>query len=568
MSAGQAPTTNPSDNRLLAVALFVFAAAFVQFFGTAIWSGLRLLAGDAGDDALIAYLHEHVFLALSGRASLLNPQFYYPTPGVLGYTDAFLLNQIFYAPLRLIGVEQLLAMQLTFMLLSLVGGAFFAALLRRFFGVRAWLAIIAAALFAFAHNLYMKSIHPQHFAIYYLPIASSLIFWSVFAARSVFAAAALAFAGGLLLGLIFLTGLYMAWFFLFFLMFALPVFIAIRWKLVVAFVRTNLKSVLAALAGATTGLGLGIIGIVLVYLPVMSALRWMTRRNFLMSPATFRDIINVSDSNLLWGWLLRRSGFIPQHRLQYTEFHLAVTPLLVAATAIGTYLSLRAVRRSEYERFASAVGVAVFVGFLAMYVLTISIRGAWSPFFLVQEIIPGAIGIRVGFRSQVISGMFVAVAFAVVAEAFLRRKSASHPLPKTGRAFGAFEPAVLVVAILLTLEQVNLASVSRFDRLTEQALLASVPAPPPGCRAFAYYNDGSRALPALLVDAMRISQKFGVPTVNGYSGGVPPGWILNGVWEPDYWDRVKQWARDKSLAGPLCRYVEPTKSWSYTDPSR
>ena len=115
------------------------------------------------------------------RASLLNPQAFFPARGALGYTDVFLLNQVFYAPLRLVGVEQLLATQLTFMLLSLVGGAFFAALLVRFFGVRPWLAIIAAALFAFAHNLYMKSIYPQHFAIYYLPIASYLMLASLFA---------------------------------------------------------------------------------------------------------------------------------------------------------------------------------------------------------------------------------------------------------------------------------------------------------------------------------------------------------------------------------------------------
>ena len=210
----------------------------------------------------------------------------------------------------------------------------------------------------------------------------------------------------------------------------------------------------------------------------------------------------------------------------------------------------------------------MFFGFLALYVLTITIRGEWSAFFLVQEIIPGAVGIRVGFRSQVISGMFMAVAFAVVAEAFLRRERSSNSSPKWRLRNPALEPAVLVVGVLLVLEQINRASASRFDRVTEQALLASVPRPPSECRAFAYYNDGSRPHAALLVDAMRISQKFDLPTVNGYSGGAPPGWTLNRVWEPDYMDRVKQWARDNGLAGPLCFYVEPTKTWSFIDTSR
>ena len=358
ISAARAPTTGFPDNALLVVALFVFAVAFVQFFGGAIFSGLRLLAGDSGDYALIAYIHEHVFLSMIARASLLNPQAFFPARGALGYTDVFLLNQVFYAPLRLVGVEQLLATQLTFMLLSLVGGAFFAALLVRFFGVRPWLAIIAAALFAFAHNLYMKSIYPQHFAIYYLPIASYLMLASLFASRSIFAAATCAFAGGVLLGLTFLTGFYMTWFFLFFLMFALPVFTAIQWRLVVAFVHTNRKSVLFAFAAAATGLGLGAIAVALVYLPVVSSLQGLTRRSFLRSPSTFRDIINVSDNNLIWGWLLRRSGLIPEHRLHDTRVSSGGYPVARRGNG-GRDLSLgagrpavgiRALRRGGWHR--------------------------------------------------------------------------------------------------------------------------------------------------------------------------------------------------------------------------
>jgi len=64
---------------------------------------------------------------------------------------------------------------------------------------------------------------------------------------------------------------------------------------------------------------------------------------------------------------------------------------------------------------------------------------------------------------------------------------------------------------------------------------------------------------------MRISQRFGLPTVNGYSGGVPVGWDLGVIWAPDYLDRVKRWLRDKSFAGTLCYYVEPTKTWSIID---
>lgn len=547
-----------SDLWLLVAALLAFAAAYAQFFGSTIWSGFRLLAGDPGDASLIAVLHEHVFRSLLGKASLLNPLFYFPARGVLGYTDAFFLNQIFYAPLRLVGVEPLLALQLTFMLLAPIGAAFFSALLTRFFGVRLWVAIIAAAIFAFANNLYLKSIHPQHFAIYYLPIASYLALASLFAARARWPILTYAFFSGLLLGLTFLTGYYMSWFFVFFLMLALPVFVLLRRGALLDFVGSNRRRVQLAGAAGAGGFLLGAVGVVIVYLPAISALRGLTVQNFLTYSATFRDLINVSDTNLIWGWFLRWSHLIPLHRLQFTEAHLAVTPLLVVSTVAGIYLSFRARRQSDYDRMASAIGAAVILGAALFYILTISFRGEWSLFLLVQKIIPGAVAIRVGFRSQVISGMFLCVALAMAAEAFLRRCVARQSV-----TFGCI--VVLALGLLLVTEQVNLRSLSQVDRTKESALLASVPRPPDQCRAFAYYNDGSRSLAAIHVDAMRIAQKFGVPTVNGYSGGAPIGWTLSNVWDPGYLDRVKEWVRQNGFVGPLCYYSEPTKTWSFID---
>ena len=536
---------------------------FAQFFGSTIWSGFRLSSGDEGDATLIAFLHEHVYQSLLGHASLRNPQFFYPTPGVLGYTDAFLLNQIFYAPLRFLGLEPLLATQLTFMLLALMGSAFFVWLLAHFFGVRLWLAVIAASIFAFGHALYMKSIHPQHFSIYFLPIVSYLLLASLLAARSMRAAASLAFCGGIVLGLTFATGYYMAWFFVFFLTFALPLFLVLIWAEFIEFVRASLARAIIALAAAAAGFCLSAIVVVWIYLPTVSALRSLTRANFLAYTATFRDIINVSDGNLLWGWLLRSSGVIPLNRLQLTEAHLAVTPLLVITVTVGTIFLLRARQPVSYDKSAVAICTSIIFGYLMLYVFTISVLGR-SLFLLVQDFVPGAVAIRVGFRSQVLSSLFMTLAFAIAAEAYLRhdanKLTSWYHLGRPGRTL-----AVLAVAVLVALEQVDLRSVAQLDRVREDAMLASVPRPPAECRAFAIYNDGSRMLQAIHIDAMRISQKFGLPTINGYSGGNPSGWDFGNVWEPSYLDKVRKWARDKGIAGPLCLYDATVKSWRPID---
>lgn len=541
---------------LRAISMSIFIALFVEFYWTTLRTKFRVMAGDEADAIVIATLHEHVYQSLLGRASLLNPPFYFPTKGVLGFTDAFLLNQIFYAPLRALGIEQLLAIQIMWMSLTVMGGVAFALLLNRFFLVRPWLAILSAGLFAFGHALYMKMIHSQHLAIHFLPIVGLLALSALLRERPPARTAAFAFAAGLLYGLAFTTGFYMPWFFTFFLVLALPVFV-FRYRTTIAeYVRAHRRRLIVASVAGAVGFGIGAAVLLSIYGPAIATLRGMSANQYLVTAATFRDIINVSDGNLLWGALLRATHVIPLGRLQMTEVHLAVTPLLVLATVVGMVLLLRGRQLSDYERMAAALCVAVLFGYVMLYVLTISFRGTTSLFLLVQKIVPGAIAIRVGFRSQVISALFITLAFAVVMEAYLRR--AERQDASAGRVRSL---AILLVGGVLALEQVNLQSLSFADREREVALIASAPPPPASCRVFAIYNDGSRMLQAIHIDAMRLAQRFGIPTVNGYSGGNPIGWDLGHVWEAEYLDRVRRWARDKGVAGPLCLYDATVKMW-------
>jgi len=549
--------TRVPESAMVPLSVALFAAMFAQFYWPTLRSGFRFLSGDSGDGALIAFVHEHVFQAMLGHASLFNPAFYYPTPGVLGYTDPFLLNQIFYAPLRLLGVSSLLAGQLTFMLLALMGGVAFTILLSRYLQVRLWLAVSAAAIFVFQHSLYMKMVHPQHYAIYFLPVIGCLVLGAIEARGALLRSAALAFVAGLLYGLCFATGYYMAWLSGLFLLVALPVFLLLDRSALIEFVRADARRGVVVLVAAAAGFGLAASLVIAIYLPALAALRGLSTNTFLASAATFRDILNVSSTHLLWGAAL--THIIPLDRLQATELSLAVTPLLVLVTLVGTALVLRISprSRSRYETMAVALAVAILVGYAALYLLTISFQGKWSLFLLLQKFLPGAIGIRTGFRSQVVSGMFIAVGFAIVAESYLRRREGA--VSSAARA-----ARVLVVAGLagvLALEQVDTSVLARLDRVEETRQLMMTPPPLPECRAFAIYNDGSKQLQAIQVDAMRISQRFGLPTVSGYSGGTPPDWNLGNVWEPTYLARVRDWSDRHGISGTVCWYDATTKTW-------
>src|SRR5271166_42009 len=104
--------------------LTLYIAGFLVFFRWQLFSNFDLVFGDAGDTRLAAFLHEHIYRWLYVRSGFLSPPFFFNQTGTLGYSDAFLLDQILYAPLRLLGTEPLLAISLIAAILSGVGYLF------------------------------------------------------------------------------------------------------------------------------------------------------------------------------------------------------------------------------------------------------------------------------------------------------------------------------------------------------------------------------------------------------------------------------------------------------------
>jgi hypothetical protein len=154
---------------LLPIALYILGALI--FFRWQITSNFDLVFGGGADIRFVAFIHEHVYRSLNGRADFLSPPFFFNQTKTLGYSDAFILDQLIYAPLRVLGAEPFLALSLTAMVLSAISYSFIYLLLRRL-DVSVTLASLAALTFTFSNNLYLKSWHFQHFAVYYIPIVA------------------------------------------------------------------------------------------------------------------------------------------------------------------------------------------------------------------------------------------------------------------------------------------------------------------------------------------------------------------------------------------------------------
>ena len=209
--------------------LTLYIAGFLVFFRWQIFSNFDLVFGDRGDARFVTFIHEHVYRWLHGGVALLSPPFFFNQTKTLGYSDAFLLDQLIYAPLRLLGAEPLLALSLTAVLLSPIAYLFLYLFLRRL-DVSVPIASLVALIFTFANNLYLNAGHLQHFAVYYIPIVAycSLVAVSDVHRRPSLAYLLAVFGAGLY-GLSFSTGYYMAWFFGFALLIFIPIVVCVAW---------------------------------------------------------------------------------------------------------------------------------------------------------------------------------------------------------------------------------------------------------------------------------------------------------------------------------------------------
>jgi hypothetical protein len=120
------------------------------------------------------------------------------------------------------------------------------------------------------------------------------------------------------------------------------------------------------------------------------------------------------------------------------------------------------------------------------------------------------------------------------------------------------------LAAVLVLEQINGAPTATVSRAHELALLDRVPAAGQ-CRVF-YLADSvpdDRATYAYQIDAMLISQRVGIPTINGYSGWEPQGWEVR---DPrlgnSYLNSADRWLERNGVTDGACALDVETMAWA------
>jgi hypothetical protein len=124
--------------------------------------------------------------------------------------------------------------------------------------------------------------------------------------------------------------------------------------------------------------------------------------------------------------------------------------------------------------------------------------------------------------------------------------------------------AGLAALALVAIEQINTSVPSELNRPAQLALLRSVPAAPASCRSFFVVDSANNRAPSYLyqIDAMLISQKLSLPTINGYSGHFASIADTLSPASTRYLPAVLAWARYRQIESGLCQLDLGTMVWT------
>jgi Ig-like domain from next to BRCA1 gene len=460
-------------------------------------SGFARTQNDLGDTRFNHYILEHGLrwlLQRPGHESFWDPPFFFPAYNVAAYSDVLATALPLYALWRALGFLPDTSFQLWLLSLTALNFAAAWALLRRGLAFSAWASAFGALLFAAAGMRTNQTMHPQLFPQAFTAVAALAL---VRIARPVHPPAR---SRRVWLGVLFAclsaqlwAGFYLGWFLGIGLLLLLPV------ALLLPEGRRVLGEVLRAhpvllAAGALLTLA----SLVPMALPYLEASRELGVRPY----GEVRTMLPLPQAWFHLGrfsWLYATAAALPPFRVIPMEHEQRIglgllTTLLCAA-------GFWAMRRRPAGLLALGLTVAV--------VFLVTRWGAFEPWRVVYEAVPGAKAIRAVSRVALMLLLPLSVALAGSLEAL-------------GRRWGAW--VALPLGLLAALEQGQ--TTPSFDKEENRRDVSAIAARVPrDCDAFLYAPVLSRG-PwwKEQLDGMWAALESGVPTLNGYSGSEPRGW--------------------------------------------
>ena len=522
-SSGRVRFTTIRAGEALRAFLLLIASLLVIHHRT-IFSAFAITEG-GGDSMLYNFILEHEWRWLSGEAphnSLWSPPIFFPQRDTAAYTDLFLAVLPPYAFWRLLGVDPQTAFQLWILTVSVLNYIAAYVVFRLLLGTSLAASSIGAILFAFGSPRLAQIGHPQLLPGFYVIAAFAGLYLVLSESpaalpRRRLYLGLLLFIGGAIAQLY--TAFYYAWFMAFSAAVAFLYALSVRSSRdrLIAFLRQwwgpisvsiSVAVILVAPAGAVYHGALKDVG----------PRQYEEVRHFLPNPAAW---LAQGPDHWIYGPLNRRAGIGKNFGGQemFNGIGLVTTVLVLAAV-------IRFRRRS-------AVVVWTLVGG-TIVVTTLVWPGGFSLWRFVYGYFPAAQAVRAVSRVGVFLLLPATMALALSIDWLADRVS---PV------------AALLCVLAVFAEQAG--SLNGAPGYPKHGLSVAaekiVHQLRPDCKTFLVsLPKGQTSVSIMHLLGMWAQLFSGVPTLNGYSGQIPPGWPLGDVAIANRVDRVRLYASIKS----------------------
>lgn len=539
--------------------LVVFFLIIISIlFHVQIQSNFGILTGDRFDGLIENNLLHHWFNTFTGKSNWKTVGYFYPYLDTLGYNDGYFIYGVIYSFYKMLGFDIFVSAELVNITLKAIGYFSFYLLCYRSLKLKFWYSFIGAAIFTLANSLVVQSGHAQLLSLAFAPLLTYFIFnyiLNLFFVDDKKKAVIYGSLSGLLLSGWLITTFYMAWFYIFFFITTFVVFLfffAFNKKQLPKIEINKKISVVAVIFPMVVFL-ISIIPFLIVYLPKMGETGGHAMASILAYAPSLGNILNPGNDNLLFGVVAKYiySTYFPEVN-RVGEFNIGFPPIILLLTLYSLYFFAKAKLSSLRNIFTVSISVSIIISLL--FILKVNGHSLWE---VIWHVVPGAKGMRVTARYA----LFIIFPLSLFAALFLAQLESK--LPKF---------LLIILSLVLIIEQINFATNQGLERSVQMAFINSVPQPPSSCASFfvtgqrpgEYPIDPSHNTLNLYphnVDAMFISEYFGLRTINGFSSFNPKDWDFKLGPQSTYVARVFNYAKKHNIEQGLCEYDLYSSKW-------
>ena len=507
------------------------------------------LISDRRDGRLTMLLTEHWWNFMIGKEKFSELAMFYPCKDALGYSDLLMGYGIIHSVLRLAGVNMYYAYKITLIIVHVFGTTSMYYLMRYKIKCNELWALFGTIAFCYSNSYAIHIGHTQLNAISFLPLLLILILGFIEnfdnrRKRNVY---------GYSTTVWFVLLTYNSWYIacftgLFILLFFISYFIMLKRAGLCFrdFWNDKLLHVLKDFLGYAIVMAVLYIPFIKIYIPILKNGGGYSYAEAAIYMPELIDIINVTSSNYMLGWCMSIMKLSERGYGMEVEIGFSIVLLICFVAGFLTYRKQHNIesknRQQEvtenlYKELAiMSVCIVTMIGiFLPIRISANGVSLWWFVYTFIQVMksmrAVGRFLLWLSFPMSVVTG-------------FLMNKWQK----KGDYKIVAFSACAVVMLIL---SNINVSCVaSGWNASEENAFIQNVKEPPSNVESF-YIVDSSQNQDypfGYQLDAFEIANHYGIKTINGYSGNLPPEW--EGIWDPkseQYESAVFAWVKKYGL---------------------